>query len=81
MSDQSNWEPVQLSADDEALIEAYRQVGRSLDELPYTNDFENLFAHVGRPDTQENRHAVFKRLLTLRKMGQLPRLSPRRHAS
>lgn len=73
MADVITWEAPPLSADDERLINAYLQVGRAVDQLPYTDDFERLFRMLGLPDSQAGRHDLFTRLLTLRKMGRLPR--------
>ncbi len=35
-----------LSADDQKLIEAYKSTGRTVDELPYTTDFDQLMGEV-----------------------------------
>ena len=74
MADQSIWDPPALSADDQRLIELYLRAGRSLDDLPYTQEFEAFFSQLGQSDTLESRHAIFQRLLRLRKTGRLPRL-------
>lgn len=60
--------------DDESLyIDAYRRTGRTLDDLPYTDDFESLYRDlVG--DTGPSRQDVFRRLMNMRKAGKLPRL-------
>lgn len=63
---------VTLSADDEELISAYSRVGRGLDWLPYTEDFDKLVSELGKPETCAVKHAVFQRLLRLRKRGRLP---------
>ncbi|MDX2115257.1 MAG: hypothetical protein SFZ24_06490 [Planctomycetota bacterium] len=69
--------------EDAALIAAYERVGRSLDDLPYTDEFEKLFtlATSAAPallkdtsDPQAQRRAVLHRLHTLRKAARLPRL-------
>ena len=64
-------EPLTLTDADEALIEVYREQGRTLDDLPYTEEFERLHekAAGGR-----NRVEVFHRLHNLRKAGKLPRI-------
>lgn len=74
MTTDFDWEAPPLSAEDERLVAAYRSVGRSVDELPYTTEFEELVKLVGRSTSDVERHAVFKRLVNLRKMGRLPRL-------
>ena len=61
-----------MGAGDEAdaLIAAYRAQGRTLDDLPYTDEFEAIVAAVG----VEDRGAVFHRLQGIRKAGLLPKL-------
>jgi hypothetical protein len=68
-----------LSARDERLIAAYARTGRTLDDLPYTREFDALMADVG-PDFEGRAADTFRRLHTLRKAGRLPR-SERRGAS
>lgn len=53
-----------------ALVEAYRAAGRTLDALPYTEEFERLCAAAGIDD----RRAALHTLQRLRKAGRLPRL-------
>lgn len=55
------------------LIEAYQRAGRTLDDLPYTDEFEALYTTVAKAQNA-NRRAVFHRLHNLRKAGRLPRL-------
>ncbi len=74
MTEQQLWEAPPLAIEDQRLLEAYSRTGRSLDELPYTREFDDLVRQLNYPDTQENRHLVFQRLLRLRKAGWLPRL-------
>lgn len=63
------------SAADEALIAAYAHAGRSLDDLPYTREFEALHASVrsAYPEFDSPR-ALLHRLHNLRKAGKLPKL-------
>jgi hypothetical protein len=64
-----------LSTDDQKLIEAYSKLGVPLDDLPYTEEFEQLGAGIGiDANNREGLHQIFKRLLTLRKNGRLPRV-------
>jgi len=64
----------------EMLIDLYRQIGRTADDLPYTPEFERLYlayaAAFGR--TRPDRAEVWRHLLTLRKAGMLPRLGQSR---
>ena len=76
MSESFSWDAPPLSPEDQRLIDAYLRTRRAVDELPYTREFEHLLHDVDATDTLESRHAVFKRLLTLRKMGRLPRVAP-----
>jgi len=74
MTEKLDWEAPPLSSEDARLIDAYVDLRRPLDELPYTREFDQLISKLALSDTLENRHSVFKRLLTLRKMGRLPRI-------
>lgn len=56
---------------DELLVSVYQKVGRTLDDLPYTPEFERIFSACG---DDMNRAALFRRLHNLRKAGKLPRL-------
>lgn len=53
-----------------ALTDAYETVGRTLDALPYTDDFERLCSLAGIDDRREVLHSLQR----LRKSGRLPRL-------
>jgi cephalosporin-C deacetylase-like acetyl esterase len=57
-------------ADTACLIRAYETVGRTLDALPYTDDFERLCQLAGADD----RGGALRTLQRLRKAGRLPRL-------
>lgn len=59
---------------EQRLIEAYINAGRTLDDLPYTDEFERLYIEV-KPLAQGRDHkGVFHRLHNLRKAKRLPRL-------
>jgi len=58
---------------DAALIAAYLAGGRTLDDLPYTDEFESMFASLGGGDAGR-RWEVLHRLQGLRKANKLPRL-------
>lgn len=76
MADLFDWKPIPTSGDDERLIDAYSDIGRSIDDLAYTQDFEEICRRViDGPIDDARRHFVFKRLLGLRKRGQLPRVT------
>jgi hypothetical protein len=62
-----------LEEQDQALIQEYQRAGRTLDDLPYTSEFETLFAAAG-PLLGKDRRGVFHRLHNLRKAGKLPRM-------
>lgn len=68
------------TSDDELLISVYARQGRTLDDLPYTPEFEAIVAAVD-PDvdgsaeaSSVSRAALFRRLHNLRKAGKLPRM-------
>lgn len=61
--------------DDELLISVYQKQGRTLDDLPYTPQFDAIYAGMyGEADDAPPRARVFRRLHNLRKAGKLPRL-------
>ncbi|MEZ6191150.1 MAG: hypothetical protein R3C45_07640 [Phycisphaerales bacterium] len=61
---------------DELLVSVYARQGRTLDDLPYTEEFERVYeAMTGGDETAAlSRQALFHRLHNLRKAGKLPRL-------
>lgn len=75
MSIDFNLEIPPLDSSDERLVDAYRTVGKPIDQLPYTADFDRLRTLVGVEPTDDARHQLFLRLLRLRKTGRLPSLS------
>lgn len=81
MMGEINWDAPPLSAEDEALIDAYRRVGRPLDDLPHTDQMSELVRLLGRQDTDKEKHEAFRQLMRLRKMGRLPRVTHLRNAS
>jgi hypothetical protein len=62
-----------LDEQDQVLIQEYQRAGRTLDDLPYTPEFEALFASAA-PLLSKDRRGVFHRLHNLRKAGKLPRM-------
>jgi hypothetical protein len=77
MSDpMSIWKAPPLSTEDQRLIDAYVHAGRSVDELPYTPEFEQIARSLNVDlDDQRAMHLLFKRLVTLRKQARLPRIA------
>lgn len=67
---------------DELLVSVYAKQGRTLDDLPYTPQFEAVYqAMAGGGDDAGGaitRRALFHRLHNLRKAGKLPRLGKAR---
>ena len=59
---------------DQAIVDAYEQAGRTLDDLPYTDEFELLMAIVRETDVDATHRDTFHRLHNLRKAGKLVRL-------
>ncbi len=57
---------------DVALLAAYRRIGRTLDDLPYTEDFDTLHAEVESAVAGTGKRAALHRLQNLRKAGKLP---------
>lgn len=69
-----------LAVDARLLASLYERAGRTADDLPYTPQFEQIFAAYSesysepRPDRAE----TWRHLLTLRKRGELPKLGAAR---
>ena len=67
---------------DELLISVYQKQGRTLDDLPYTQEFERIYEALVGDDTERavgdatamTRADLFHRLHNLRKAGKLPKL-------
>jgi hypothetical protein len=70
-----SWTPQPLDEKDEELVRAYVDIGKPLDNLPYTDEFNRLVQRIKAGNTDPDKHAVFTRLLTLRKQGRLPRVT------
>lgn len=62
------------TSDDELLVSVYAKQGRTLDDLPYTPEFEAIVAALGVEDDAKARAALFRRLHNIRKAGRLPRM-------
>ena len=64
----------------EALVRTYEQIGRTADDLPYTPDFERLYASYCAEyrQTKPTRQEVWRQLLNLRKAAKLPKLGEAR---
>lgn len=65
-----------ISADerDAALVRAYEAAGRTLDDLPYTPEFDQIYHAAGGDAAWESRREAFRRLHTLRKAARLARM-------
>ena len=68
----------EASSDRSALSDAYQQIGRTADDLPYTPHFEQLYLTYTRvlSDPKPSRADVWRLLLNLRKSAKLPKLGP-----
>lgn len=62
-------------ADKEVLRQLYSNAQRTLDDLPYTHEFEALFAEFVKKTGRSTatRHDVWRALATLRKRASLTR--------
>lgn len=62
------------------LAELYERAGRTADDLPYTPQFEQIFAAYSESFTEPrpDRIETWRHLLTLRKKGALPKLGAAR---
>lgn len=66
-----------LSGEDQALVTAYVRCGRTLDDLPYTNELDGILTAIGKEPSDDSRREVLGRLMTIRKSGRLPRSGAR----
>ncbi len=67
--------PAPSTADaDRGLVGAYEAVGRTLDDLPYTEEFERLYTQSQAERAGLSRREAFHRLHTIRKRGDLTRV-------
>jgi hypothetical protein len=62
------------TSDDDLLKSVYARQGRTLDDLPYTPEFEAIAQAMGAVGSQAQRSDLFHRLHNLRKSAKLPRL-------
>lgn len=60
--------------EDELLRSVFARQGRTLDDLPYTPQFEAIAAAMGASESSARRAELFHRLHNLRKAAKLPRL-------
>ena len=61
-------------ANRDLLGELYRRTARTVDELPYTEEFESLYtAFIARSGLIMTRHDVWQALPNLRKASKLAR--------
>jgi hypothetical protein len=66
--------PYLSRAHEEMLIELYGQAAKTLDDLPYTEEFERLHAEfVARSGKAMNHHDLWRALSNLRKARRLVR--------
>ena len=61
----------ELGGDDAMLVAVYQRMGRTLDDLPYTEELGEICRAIERADDPRG---VFHRLHNLRKAGKLPRM-------
>jgi hypothetical protein len=62
------------TANEEILSELYARTPKTLDDLPYTEDFETLYtAFIARSGKIMTRHDVWRALTNLRKARKLVR--------
>lgn len=66
--------PGELTEFDRIVIDAYASSGRTLDDLPYTSEFEAIFQALGGERSGKSRREVLHRLHNLRKASKLPRV-------
>lgn len=73
MATQFDWNIPPLAPEDQQLVDAYVEVGRSVDSLAYTPDFDRLCALLGFEDPDDaKKNEIYRRLMRIRKAGRLP---------
>lgn len=70
-----DWTVTPLDDVDACLADAYERVGRPLDDLAYTADFDRMLELAGWKADLADKHEAFRRLMNLRKRGRLPRIT------
>ena len=63
-----------LTVADQRLVAAYLKAARTLDDLPYTPEFDSIFESLGGEAGTRTRWEVLHRLQNLRKANKLPKL-------
>jgi TRAP-type C4-dicarboxylate transport system substrate-binding protein len=63
-----------LSDEDRRIINAYLSTAVPVDFLAYTEHFDRLYERLQGEGETRSKADIFRRLLNLRKRGQLPRM-------
>ncbi len=63
-----------LSREDQRLVETVYELGRPIDDLPYTDAFDELVRRQREIGDQREYADLFHRVLNLRKAGRMPSL-------
>jgi hypothetical protein len=58
-----------LPEQDHRLVDLYIRAARAVDELAYTEEFEEIYRWLAEAGDTRSRAEVFRRLLNLRKAG------------
>jgi hypothetical protein len=66
---------------DRYAIELYLREGLSVDQLAYTDEFERIYTDLQKRGETRERRDIYRLLLRLRKVGQLPRVDSARPAN
>ncbi|HEX8875647.1 MAG TPA: hypothetical protein VF777_02800 [Phycisphaerales bacterium] len=67
--------PDPLSELDQVLLDLYLKFGKSVDDLAYSDEFEVIYAELQARGDKRTKGQVYRRLLSLRKSGRLPRVA------
>ncbi len=63
-----------LKPEDESLVRLYEEIGRPLDDLIYSEDFDRLYERAKAAGDTRDKREMAHRLFNLRKAARLPRL-------
>jgi hypothetical protein len=73
-ADDFKWSAPPLTSEEDELIREYLANGTPVDALPYTGEFDALVQRLRLEPDEANKRLIFRKLLSLRKRGVLPRI-------
>jgi hypothetical protein len=71
MPEQLNWPTRRSSPEEQRLIDEFRAIGSSIEDLPYTPEFDELCRRMNYELNDESRNRLFRQLSFLRQIGTM----------